>query len=199
MEQYFTESYPDPNSKGEKEKKRGTWRYLVDILETILLSVLLFLAINAVTARIRIESVSMQPTLYEGDFVIVNKLAYKIGSPTRGDVVIFRFPPDPDREPYIKRILGLPGDEVLIRDGIVFVNGNPIEEPYINASPNYSGSWSIPDGKLFVLGDNRNHSSDSHTWGMVPMENVLGKALVVYLPVSHWQVLNQGTAAAAEP
>ena len=141
----------------------------------------------------------MQPTLYDGDFVIVNKLAYKLGDPSRGDVIIFRYPPDPDREPYIKRIIGLPGDQVRIADGMVYVNEVPLQEPYISAPPNYTGSWSVPEDSLFMLGDNRNHSSDSHSWGMVPLENVLGKALVVYLPVAHWQTLNPDTAAAAVP
>lgn len=199
MEQYFTEDYPDPNSDGSNEEKRGVWRILLDIFETVLLSILLFLAINAISARIRIESISMQPTLYEGDFVIVNKLAYKLGSPSRGDVIIFHYPPDPDKEPYIKRVIGLPGDTVHAANGKIYINDVPIDEPYINAPPNYIGTWTVPEGQLFVLGDNRNRSSDSHNWGMVPLENVIGKALVVYLPLSHWQVLDQETAAAAEP
>jgi len=199
MDQYFTEPYPDPDSEGSKQEKRGIGRYILDIFETILLSILLFMAINAVSARIRIESISMQPTLYEGDFVIVNKLAYKLGSPSIGDVIIFRYPPDPDREPYIKRVIGRPGDQVRITDGSVYVNETLIQEPYIKAPPNYVGNWTVPHGSLFVLGDNRNHSSDSHAWGMVPLENVLGKALIVYLPPAHWQMLDQDTAAAAEP
>lgn len=198
MEQYFTETYPDPETNGPQENKRGSGRILLDIFETIVLSVLLFLGINAISARIRIESVSMQPTLYEGDFVIVNKLAYKLGSPSRGDVVIFLYPPDPDREPYIKRVIGLPGDVVTVHNGSVLINDNEINEPYISAPPSYSGTWTVPEDKLFVLGDNRNHSSDSHSWGMVPYENVLGKALLVYLPVDHWQVLDQNSATAAE-
>ena len=174
-------------------------RYLFDIFQTFLLSVVLFIAINTISARIRIESISMQPTLYADDFVIVNKLAYKLGSPSIGDIIIFRYPPDPDREPYIKRIIGLPGDEVMVENGTVYVNNVALQEPYIKAKPDYSGNWRVPEGNLFVLGDNRNHSSDSHMWGMVPLENVLGKALVVYLPFSHWQVLTQNVATAAEP
>jgi len=199
MENYFTEPYPDPDSNRLQEPKRGTGRVLLDIFETILLSVLLFLAINAVSARIRIESISMQPTLFEGDFVIVNKLAYKLGTPDRGDVIIFLYPPDPDREPYIKRVIGLPGDTVRVENNQVFINQEQLKEPYISAQPNYTGTWIVPEDQLFVLGDNRNHSSDSHTWGMVPIENVLGKALVVYLPVEHWQLLDQDSATAAEP
>ncbi len=199
MDQYFTEAYPDAGPRDPGKKKRGLGRLLLDIVETALLAFLLFLAINAVSARIRIESVSMQPTLFADDFVIVNRLAYKIGSPERGDVIIFRFPPDPDREPYIKRVIGLPGDMISADSGVVYVNGMPLEEPYISAPPNYEGEWTVPRNELFVLGDNRNHSSDSHSWGTVPLDNVLGKALLVYLPVAHWQILDGDTATAAEP
>ena len=129
---------------------------------------------------------------------MVNRLAYKLGSPERGDVIVFHFPPDPDREPYIKRVIGLPGDNILARDGKIFVNGTALSEPYISAPLSYKGDWLVPDDALFVLGDNRNHSSDLHNWGMVPIANVLGKALVVYLPVSHWQFLDGETATAAE-
>ena len=198
MDQFFTEVTPDSGP----EPQAGTSslrRFLVDVLQTVLLALLLFVVIQAVSARIRVESISMQPTLYEGDFVIVNKLAYQLGSAGRGDVIVFRFPPDPSRIPYIKRVIGLPGDVIEVNRGKVSINGQPTVEPYIKAPPNYTGSWTVPEGQLFVLGDNRNNSSDSHLWGMVPLENVIGKAEVVYWPPSQWQMLHQSTAAAAEP
>jgi signal peptidase I len=197
MENFHTETIPDPDPLKAEETGGGFRRFVIDILETVLLSVILFLGINALSARIRVESISMQPTLYEGDFVIVNKVAYKVGTPSRGDVIIFHFPPDPGREPYIKRIIGLPGDQIHITGGKVYVNDQPLREPYIKAPPAYEGSWTVPEGSLFVLGDNRNNSSDSHSWGMVPVENVIGKAEVVYWPPTEWQLLNQNTAAAA--
>jgi signal peptidase I len=199
MDKYYVEAFPDPGSNESKGNKGSLKRFLIDISETLLLSVVLFLIINAISARIRIESISMQPTLYEDDFVIVNRLAYKLGAPGRGDIIVFHFPPDPQREPYIKRVVGLPGEMVRIKNGHVFVNDISIREPYIKASPAYQGTWRIPDGQLFVLGDNRNNSSDSHSWGMVPLENVIGKAEVIYLPISHWRVLNPRIALAAEP
>lgn len=200
MDNQLPEDLPQNIEQPSLEKPGRVWKSLfVDVLETILLSVVLFLLINAVTARIRIESISMQPTLFEGDFVIVNKLAYKIGDPGRGDIIVFRFPPDPDREPYIKRVIGLPGESIHISDGQVSVSGVILGEPYIKASPSYEGTWQVPEGYLFVLGDNRNNSSDSHSWGMVPLENVIGKAELVYLPISHWQVLNPNIAEAAQP
>lgn len=199
MDYYRSETYPDPSDQLDENGPMRFRRTLVDALETILLSLVLFLGINAVSARIRIESVSMQPTLYAGDFVIVNKVAYKVGSPSRGDVIIFHYPPDPKREPYIKRIIGLPGDTVQIHDGKVRVNNHALNEPYISAPPQYQGEWTVPDDSLFVLGDNRNSSSDSHQWGMVPVTNVIGKAELVYWPPTEWKILSQDTAFAAEP
>lgn len=199
MEHFHTENIPDPELPAVNEKSGGIRRFLIDVLETVVLSLVLFMAINAVSARIRVESISMQPTLYAGDFVIVNKVAYKIGSPSRGDVIVFHFPPDPTREPYIKRVIGLPGDKVEVRAGKVYVNDTALREPYIKSPPNYEDRWEVPPDQLFVLGDNRNNSSDSHSWGMVPLRNVIGKAEVVYWPPSEWQLLNQETAAAAEP
>lgn len=199
MEHYRAELYPDPFDPAPQGRTGGIRRFFLDALETIVLSLVLFLGINAISARIRIESISMQPTLYAGDFVIVNKIAYTFGNPQRGDVIIFRYPPDPEREPYIKRIIGLPGDIVHVSGGKVLVNEHALVEPYLSAPPVYEGTWTVPAGSLFVLGDNRNSSSDSHQWGMVPTENVIGKAEVVYWPPKEWKMLNQAAAFAAEP
>lgn len=199
MESYHSQVLPEPQTEAQRGGRGGFRRFVLDVLETILLSLALFLGINAISARIRIESVSMQPTLYAGNFVIVNKIAYWLQPPRRGDIIVFKYPPDPNREPYIKRVIGLPGEQVRVSDGTVFINDLPLSEPYISAPPRYEGVWEVPPGTLFVLGDNRNSSSDSHTWGMVPLENVIGKAVVVYWPPSRWQVLNGTTAFAAQP
>jgi signal peptidase I len=199
MEEFHSQALPDPEPQPSAERSGGFRRFVLDVFETLLLSLVLFLGINAISARIRIESISMQPTLYAGNFVIVNKIAYLFNSPGRGDVIIFKYPPDPNREPYIKRIVGLPGDTVRVTNGAVYVNDQAMDEPYISAPPNYEGAWTVPPDSLFVLGDNRNSSSDSHAWGMVPLKNVIGKAEVVYWPPSRWQFLNQATAAAAQP
>ena len=162
---------------------------LVDILETLLLSVVLFFLINAVSARIRIDGSSMEPNLHHGEFVIVSKINYRLGEPQRGDVVVFDFPRNITQE-YIKRVIGLPGEEIKIKNGQVFVNGVALTEPYLMMEPRYEGEWLVQEDELFVLGDNRNNSSDSHNWGMVPMENVVGEALLVYWPPSSWGVIN---------
>jgi len=197
MESFRSEIVPE-NTPGEV-KGSSPRQFVIELIETIAMALLLFLGINAVTARIRVESVSMQPTLYAGDFVIVYKIAYKLSEPGRGDIIVFRYPPDPDREPYIKRIIGLPKDIVSIENNTVKINGQPLNEPYISSPPTYEGTWIIPEDSLYVLGDNRNRSSDSHSWGMVPLENVVGKALVVYWPPENWQLLDPSTAIAAHP
>jgi signal peptidase I len=176
------------------KQKSGFLRFLLDIVETVVLSVLLFAAINAISARIRVDGFSMEPTLRNGEFVIVNKLAYKLGSPSVGDVIVFRYPRDPSQE-YIKRVVGLPGDQVKIVGGQVIVNGKPLDEPYIASPPRYNSEWEVPQGGLFVLGDNRNNSSDSHNWGPVPLENIIGKALFVYWPPDQWGIIAHPASA----
>jgi signal peptidase I len=187
---------PDPLPSPPVDQQ---WRRLaLDILETLLLSVLLFVGINAISARIQVESVSMRETLDPGDFVLVNKLSYKLGGLGRGDVVVFD-PPFESPEPYIKRVIGLPGDEIRISDGQVYVNGDLIQEPYTSGDSRKAGSWTVPADSLFVMGDNRNNSSDSRNWGMLPMDNIIGKAVFVYWPPEQWGALVPVAIAAEAP
>ena len=171
------------------EKRHGFLRFLLDILETLVLSVVLFVSINLVSARIRVDGASMEPTLISGEYVVVSRLSYRLGSPRLGDIIVFHFPRDP-KEEYIKRIIGLPGDQVEINDGSVYVNGQPLDETYLKVKTNYVGTWTVPEGQLFVLGDNRNNSSDSHDWGTVPMDYVVGKAILVYWPPPSWGLVD---------
>ncbi len=173
-------------------------RVLVDLVETVVLALVLFLIINTVSARVRVDGQSMLPTLNNGEFVLVNRMAYRLGQPTRGDIIVFRSTTQLDLD-LIKRIIGVPGDELIIADGHVKVNGVTLIEPYINADPRYSGEWSVPEGYLFVLGDNRNDSSDSHAWGLLPEENVIGKAILIYWPPPHWAMINHVNVAVAAP
>ena len=166
----------------------GFWRFLVDLLETLLLSVALFLGINAITARVMVDGFSMRPTLDNGEYVLVNKMAFRSSLPEYGDIIVFHFPIDPEQD-FIKRVIGLPGDEISVRNGKVILNDYSLTEPYIAAAPLYTGNWTVPEGQVFVLGDNRNNSSDSHSWGSVPMENVVGKAMVIYWPPPNWQFI----------
>ena len=196
LDQFHTETISEPQET--EEKRSGFMRFVIDIIETLVLSIILFAAINAVSARIRVDGASMEPTLQSGEFVIVNKMAYMLGKPSIGDVIVFHFPRDPEQE-YIKRIIGLPGDRVEIEDGQVYVNGQVLNEDYVAASPVYENAWDVPSDSLFVLGDNRNNSSDSHNWGSVPLDYVIGKATFIYWPPTEWGTVSQSQIASAAP
>ena len=185
LDDFHTEVTPEIPLEAEQPSGPGFWHFVRDVLETLVLSVLLFLAINTISARIRVDGSSMVPTLQNGEFVMVNRLAYRFGDPGHGDVVVFHYPRDPEQE-FIKRIIGLPGDTVRITGGDVFINGEEISEPYIAAAPRSEGEWLVPDGHVFVLGDNRNNSQDSRNFGYVTMDNVIGKALFIYWPPDEW-------------
>jgi signal peptidase I len=177
-------------------RRSAVWAVLVEILQTVLIAALLFLVVNLVTARIRVEGSSMEPSLHDGEMVVVNRLAYRWSMPSRGDIVVFRFPLDPSRR-FIKRVIGLPGDSLEARDGLVYVNGTALDEPYIAAAPRYAGAWLVQADELFVLGDNRNNSSDSQNWGPLPMAEVIGKAFLVYWPLPDVGVIPHYTLVAA--
>lgn len=176
----------DSQPAGEAQSLR---RFFLDIVETLVLAVILFVGINAVSARVRVDGFSMRPTLEDSEFVLVSKLSYMFGDFQRGDIIVFHFPLDPGEE-LVKRIIGLPGDNVVVQDQKVYVNGQLLNEPYIYQLPLYNGSWTVPDGYLFVLGDNRNNSNDSKDWGMLPQVNVVGKAVLIYWPPPLWAVLD---------
>lgn len=171
------------NNTESKSKRSGCLNFFIDTVETILLALVLFLAINALSARVRVENVSMQPTLQPSEFLLVNRVAYKFGQPSIGEIIVFHAPGVSDMD-YIKRVIGLPGDQVRISDGIVYVNNQPLYEPYVAEAPRYSGTWDVPHDQFFVLGDNRNNSSDSHLWGYVPRDDIVGRALLIYWPLS---------------
>lgn len=184
-----------------------------DVLETLLLTLIIFLAVQSVVKNFKVEGTSMIPTLGNGEYLLVNKIDYWtidnrllhivmpqkfpnnnqasfiFSGPSRGDIVVFEFPRDTSRD-FIKRIIGLPGDVVEIHGGKVFVNGIALQEPYIEAPPRYvSGPVRVPPGHYYVLGDNRNSSSDSHVWGLVPERDLIGKAWISYWPMSRWGIL----------
>ncbi|MCA2002133.1 MAG: signal peptidase I [Chloroflexi bacterium] len=197
MEEFKQEVEDGRQPSAPMEEKIHWGRVLFDIIETLVLAAVLFLGINAVSARVRVDGYSMLPTLEDGEFVLVSKVNYQIGDVQRGDIIVFHFPMDPEQE-LIKRVIGLPGDFVSVKDGAVSVNGVALVEPYIAASPAYTGEWTVPQGHLFVLGDNRNDSSDSHSWGYLPFEKVVGKAVVIYWPPPYWKIIEHTPLFAAQ-
>lgn len=162
-------------------------RLLREILETILLTVVIFAGVRFALQNFRIEGRSMEPTLSEGEFLVINKLIYRyLRPPKPGEVIVFRAPDNPQKD-FIKRVIAGPGDEVMIRDGQVFVNGEALREDYvINPGPPSWGPRVVGEDEYFVLGDNRSNSSDSRSWGMLPAENIVGMAWLAYWPVDSW-------------
>ena len=139
-----------------------------------------------VVQPVKVEGTSMQPRLLDQERIFVNKFIYHFSGIERGDIVVFWYPKDPTKS-FIKRVVGLPGEMVEIRSGVVFINGKPLPEQYV--TPEYFDYASFPPQKVaansyFVLGDHRNSSNDSRHWGSVPAENVFGKAIFRYWPVS---------------
>jgi len=189
LELETTQIEPQVQPEAQPEHKEDWKRFALDILETLVLAVILYFGINAVSARVRVDGFSMNPTLQNGEYILVNRLAYKTGQPERGDIIVFRFPADEGQD-LIKRVIGLPGETVHIGDGIVTINGIQLDEPYIAQTPLYEGDWIVPEGYLFVLGDNRNDSRDSHQWGLLPIENIIGKSVVIYWPPAEWKIIN---------
>jgi len=161
---------------------------LREILETVLLTAILFLILNTTTARFQVRGSSMEPTLHNGQYLMIGKINYWIHPPERGDIIVFRPPNNPD-EDYIKRIVGLPGEQVEIQEGTIWINGVALEELYITNPTPYSGAWNLEEKEYFVLGDNRGNSSDSHSWGLLPQENIVGKAWLCYWPPENWGVV----------
>ena len=196
MDTHQPETIVEPVEK--KKQQPGVVKFLVDVLETLIWAVVLFVLINLVSARIRVDGGSMLPTLTNGELVIVNKLVYRLGEPKRGDIIVFYFPVDPSQE-FIKRVIGLPGDQVSIHKGTVTINGQRLEEPYLSVYTNYDGDWTVGEGQLFVLGDNRNNSLDSHNWGTVPMDYVIGKASFIYWPFDNLGIVEHGSPVLAAP
>ncbi|NIS81313.1 MAG: signal peptidase I [Anaerolineales bacterium] len=179
---YVFDQQPELQTPAPRKSRKPFLRLLGELFQTALIAFLLFLVVNLVTARIRVEGISMEPSLHNGQFVVVNRLAYRWQEPKRGDIVVFYFPLNPSRR-FIKRVIGLPGDVVTVRAGQVFINDNLLEEPYIAAAPHYTvDNVRVGPNEVYVLGDNRNNSSDSHNWRSLPMDEIIGKAILVYWP-----------------
>ena len=199
------------------ESRGDSARSLVwEIVQTVLLTIAIFLAVRSVVQNFRVEGASMDPTLHTGQYLLINKVLYAradgtflervvpdstpndqpnyiFGGPQRGDIIVFQAPGQSDKD-FIKRVIGLPGETVRIVDGTVFINGKPLDEPYLTHHATYDFEQKvIPPGNYFVLGDNRPNSSDSHLGWFVPANNLIGKAWVSYWPPTFWGVM---TAAA---
>ena len=199
-------SYPEAieteTTEGQVEEETSTnWdavkTVIREVLETVILTVIIFFLIQTVVRNFRVVGTSMEPNLHNSQYLIVDKISYRLGEPRQGDVIVFE-PPNRPGEDYVKRVIGVPADLVEIRNGQVFISNEPIEEPYVV----YPGSYSMSPrrvgaNELFVLGDNRNSSSDSHNWGMLETDKVVGKAWISYWPPNYWGMIPRDAPSAS--
>ena len=181
-----------------QERARLSTAWWRENIESLVWAVALALLIRTfIVAPFKIPSGSMRPTLIEGDRILVNKFVYRFTTPQRGDIIVFRYPEDPKR-PFIKRLVGLGGDQVEIRDGHLYVNGAQLEQNEVFRTSHYDNQGSfgqahkvieVPQDALFVLGDNSGSSHDSRFWGFVPKRLLIGRAMCIFWPLSRWRVL----------
>jgi signal peptidase I len=166
--------------------------FFLDIIETVVLALAIFVLVYLFLVQPhQVRGNSMYPTFHDGEYLLTDKLSYRLGEPGRGDVIVFQAPQNQEYD-YIKRIIGLPGDRVKIKNSQVYINGELLDESYLPEDFTTSGGSFlsedeevvIPEGEYLVLGDNRSHSSDSREWGDVPIENIIGKALFRYWPLN---------------
>jgi signal peptidase I len=193
-----------------REVSYGSKSIAHELIEAVVLSLLIFLLVQSVVQNRKVVGASMEPSLHNEEHLLIDRASYfrydtnfvpdllgahapanyqfLLGGPQRGDIVVFRPPVQGESEDYIKRVIAVPGEAVQVKayDG-VYVNGHKLDEPYIKDTPDYNwpetgGAEVVPAGHLFVLGDNRRNSSDSHAWGFVDMTSIVGKAWISYWP-----------------
>ena len=179
----------------EEQKSFGSWLSgQKENIRTVVIALILAVVLRTFLIEPRyIPSASMEPTLQIEDRIIVEKVSNLVRSPQRGEILVFYPPESPliedNTKAYIKRVIGLPGELISIHDGKVFINGEPLAEPYISAPMDYylpanplSSAIKIPENTYWMMGDNRNNSNDSHVWGFLPQQNIVGRAVFRFFP-----------------
>ncbi len=185
----------------------GTRGLLAEVFEVVVLALGLYLVITFAVQTVHVLGLSMYPTLDDQDYLIATKIDYRLHDPQRGDIIIMRDPFDNSKD-FIKRVVGLPGDHVLIRDHHVLINGTALSEPYVSswvttanwpAQPDAVDGESVPPDSYFVLGDNRDHSSDSRLFGYITRDQIDGRAVARFWPLDRAAFLNLRPTLAKEP
>lgn len=208
-DQESAEEQQIPDSSASQKRRKSA---IQEIVETLLLAVLIFVGVRSIVLNFRVDGQSMEPNLQNGEMLIVNRRAYvhfniswlpweskssgdwyPFGKPSRGDIIVFN-PPTQHTEPYIKRIIGLPGEKISVHDGAVYINDQRLNEPYLTSATEWRGiatqDVTIPQGDVFVMGDNRNNSSDSRVFGPVQISSIIGRAWIAYWPPSQAKILS---------
>lgn len=209
---------PVADEPGDEHALPSVRGVVKELLETAIFILLVFLIVRGIVQNFKIEGQSMAPNFRTNQYILVNKIVYfhfdmnaplrllpgkwepkiiyPIHMPHRGDVVVFEYPRDFSKD-YIKRVIGLPGETVEIRDGGVYINGTLLDELYLEGTPTNCrpedacshGPVQVPPGSVFVLGDNRPNSSDSREWDMLPLDRIIGRAWLSYWPIDSWGVI----------
>lgn len=169
----------------KEERKKRVRNEIIEWTKTILFAIILYFIIDFFVARVIVEGSSMNPGIEDGDLMLVNKFVYKHSKIEYGDVIVFPYPNNPEKD-YIKRVIAKEGDTIETIDGLVYVNGELIDESYLDPDATQTIPLTeVPEDTVYVLGDNRNHSSDSRRWGTVAEEDIIGKAIFTYWPINH--------------
>ena len=177
--------------------------FVRDTLEIVFLALALYIVIQYAVQTVHVLGSSMYGTLHDNDLLVASKISYKLHDPQRGDIIVFR-PPNEETRDFIKRVIAIPGDRLRITQGVVYINGEVLQEPYLPEKWTYNNSWppdgrevQVPPDSFFVMGDNRNHSSDSRTFGFIHKADILGKAEVRIWPLDEVSLLNGRPTLAA--
>jgi len=178
---------------------RKAYFFTLDLLQTILLAASIFLVIYIFLFRpFQVSGESMYPTFKNGEYILTNLIAVRANGIERGDVIVFKAPPDREKD-FIKRVIGLPDETILLKDGLVYINGKRLDEStYLHTDvKTYGGSFlkdgepfTIPSETYIVMGDNRPFSSDSREWGLLTSSAIIGKSMFVYWPINHMRTVH---------
>lgn len=178
---------------------RKIYSFLLDSVQTFLIAAAVFLVIYVFLFRpFEVKGESMYPNFYDKEYVLTNLISLRLQDPKVGDVLVFKAPPDPEKD-YIKRVIAIPGDTVSIKDGLVYVNGKQLDESgYLSSTvKTYSGAFladgetiTVPKDEYFVMGDNRVYSSDSREWGFVKKSELIGNSFFVYWPLNRMRLIS---------
>jgi signal peptidase I len=208
----------EPPGKKDERRTRGQWVALgLELAVLFIIALVLAIYLQAFVVKpFMIPSPSMEPTLREGDRVLVDRFTYHFREPRRGEVIVFRYDPNDTANwtqggngftrsldllaevlnithqeslPFIKRVVGIGGDTVELRDGVLYVNSEPYEADYEFVKDNANGKWEVPEGTVMVMGDNRPNSNDSRRWGFVPLQAIIGRGVAIWWPPSRWSTL----------